>query len=475
MKQLISALLLLFPTLIALLLPLHTFAQKDVITFNEKDKQMMFCHINEQNNLETFTIIDTNDQNTICYDDEGRIKELTNSLGTLQFEYEEDCISAKYQVDGQLLSRHVYKYTEINECKQHAEAFKSWKGTLTTTDKVINFQNSNAFKKGYEYCKKVTEKLGNPIKALYEDVLRKAIYGEKKDMNGIDQAFDDLISVYLKAAVGVKKTVKNRVKEIVLKDPRKHWSSFVNVIHDFINESYQLNKSNNNYEMAWREGLKEKVLRNEITIEEASAKVAEVLAKKKKLRLEEKDPLEVSDTKEIIDYDADKDKITVKEINNGDSPNIPLEAKNAPSSGDVDLVWKGINSYVTSKNYGRLDYVTIYYHYYAGANNGKWLYQRQPSTEAGKIKLVHKSRDGGIDNNKLDYPFYKVELTYLNDYDYNNWGDVLVRLWLSPSGKVINTYIVDKRHKHSLTDPGANLKEPKISGSDWLNLNVVYY
>jgi hypothetical protein len=60
-----------------------------------------------------------------------------------------------------------------------------------------------------------------------------------------------------------------------------------------------------------------------------------------------------------------------------------------------------------------------------------------------------------------------VELYYENDVDYKNWGTVMVRLWLTPSGSVLNTYIVDCRYNHKPNE--VNFPPQKITGTNWIN------
>ena len=66
--------------------PMLAWAQQNVITYNPVDKQVLLTEVNAENNLETLVVIDEQDFNTVQYDKDGRVTELTNSSGTLAFE-----------------------------------------------------------------------------------------------------------------------------------------------------------------------------------------------------------------------------------------------------------------------------------------------------------------------------------------------------------------------------------------------------
>ena len=231
--------------------PMLAWAQQNVITYNPVDKQVLLTEVNAENNLETLVVIDEQDFNTVQYDKDGRVTELTNSLGTLAFEYEDNCINVTYNIDGQILSRHVYYYQDTKEYAKLTKLIKDWAGTLNTTDRVVNFMNSDAFKSTYEFLDNTFDGVSNPVKALYENVLRKAVYGEKKDMNGMDEAFDDMISLVLKMSEGVK----DNIKDAVFTNPRKYFDKFVSYVYNLHKEKYNRQKANNNFKMSWREGL----------------------------------------------------------------------------------------------------------------------------------------------------------------------------------------------------------------------------
>ena len=98
--------------LLMVLSPILAWAQKNVVTYNKDDRQVLLSCVNSNNELETLAVIDESDFNTVQYDKEGRVTELTNSLGTLSFEYEDDCVNVTYNVDGHSLARYYYHYKQ---------------------------------------------------------------------------------------------------------------------------------------------------------------------------------------------------------------------------------------------------------------------------------------------------------------------------------------------------------------------------
>ena len=460
--------------LLSVLAPMLVLAQRNVLTYNEQDKQVMFCHVNEKNVLETFAILDEQDMNTVKYDETGRVTELTNSLGTMNLEYEDDCINLTYMVNGQLLSRHVYHYNDENYQAMLKEV-KLWSGQLNTTDKVVNFLNSKAFQKSYDQLETTLDRGGNRVKALYEKVIRKAVYGDKSQMNGMDQAVDDMISMVIKLSGGIA----DNIKDEIFKNPRKNFDRLVSWIYDWQNKKYQQQKKHNSFEMAWREGLWEKVLRNEITIEEATAKVTEVMAKKRQFEREHPDMFSEVMVTLSKDEATGEEKVEFKQVDTfAEKDGAPLEAITASKEGNADLIWKKLDQkYISTRQYGRLDRIEIYYEYYKSASPEHWTYIRHPSSDEGKLKQQSHSPyfygdSFGTSPNRWKFPFYKVELFYENDMDYKNWGTVMIRLWLSPSGNVLNSYMEDNRHHSNPNE--LDIHSPKITGSNWLNLNVEY-
>ena len=444
--------------------PVFAWAQKDVVTYNKDDKQVVVSHVNSENYLETLAVIDANDFNTVQYDNEGRVTELTNSLGTLSFEYDDDCVDVTYHIDGHTLARSYYHYKDSKAYQELASLIKDWSGKLNTTDRVVNYMNSDAFKKTYEFVDNALDHVGNPVKSLYENVLRKAIYGKKEDMNGMDEAFDDMTSMVFKLSEGLL----DNIKEEIFTNPRKHFDRFVSYLHNLHKEVYNRQKSNNNFEMAWRQGLWEKVTNGEITIAEATAKVNEVLAQK--AQYEKEHPNKFADI--LIEVETDEktgeEKIVFREVAKT-SDGALLESRAAPSEGDTDMIFKKLDKYINNSEYGRLDGMVIYYNYYKSTGPEEWNYTRYPSSASGKLKLDHHNRPtsfGGT-SSKWKSPFYKVDLYYNNDVDYKNWGAVMVRLWLTPSGTVLNTYIIDSRYECNPNE--FSMPPQKITGEDWIN------
>lgn len=448
--------------LLMILSPLFAWAQKNVVTYNKDDRQVLLSCVNSNNELETLAVIDESDFNTVQYDKEGRVTELTNSLGTLSFEYEDDCVNVTYNVDGHSLARYYYHYQDSKEYKELASMITEWSGKLNTTDRVVNYMNSDAFKKTYEFIDNTLDHMTNPVKVLYEDVLRKAVYGKKEDMNGMDEAVDDMVSMVLKVSEGLV----DNIQEEIFTNPRKHFDRFVSYLHDLHKRMYDRQKSNNKFEMEWRKGLWEKVLRNEITIEEATAKVNEVMAKK--AQYEKEHPNKFADIliESKTDETTGEEKIVFREVAKT-SDGALLESRAASDKGDADLIFKKLDKYINQSEYGRLDNMKIYYNYYKTGSE-EWSYTRQPSSAKGTLKLqYHYPCPVASEGSKWKAPFYKVELYYENDVDYKNWGTVMVRLWLTPSGSVLNTYIVDCRYNHKPNE--VNFPPQKITGTNWIN------
>lgn len=119
--------------------------------------------------------------------------------------------------------------------------------------------------------------------------------------------------------------------------------------------------------------------------------------------------------------------------------------------------------YTESTTYGELESVTIYY-FYLKSDDVKWDYAKRN----GKLELTHHHSERPEGSEKREYPFYKVDLYYVNNKDKNNWGSVKIRLWLSPSGRIINVYTFDCRGKQGEFTPGKSI------GDDWFNFNVAY-
>ena len=438
--------------------PLFVWAQRDVVTYNKADKQIVLSHVSTDNNLETLAVIDENDFNTVQYDKDGRVTELTNSLGTLSFEYEDDCVNVTFNIDGHKLARYYYHYQDSKAAQELATQIQDWSGKLNTTDQVVNFMNSDAFKKSYDFIDNTLDHVNSPVKSLYENVLRKAVFGKKEEMNGMDEAFDDMISLVLKLREGFV----DNLSEAVLKNPRKHFDSFVSYLHNLHKRMYDRQKSNNNFEIEWRKGLWEKVSNGEITIEQATAKVAEVMAKK--AQYEKEHP----NTDILIEMETDaetgEENIRFVEVAKT-SDGALLESRAAEPVGNSDMIMKKLDKYINNSEYGRLDKMLIYYNYFKNHSPEEWDYTRQ----AGKLKLQYHSTAVTFDEygTKWKSPFYKVELYYENDVDHKNWGTVMVRLWLTPSGSILNTYIVDCRYDHSSNE--VTFQQQKITGTNWIN------
>ena len=446
--------------LVALLTGLSAWAQQDIVTYNKEDKQVMLSHVNAENTFETLAIIDANDFNTVRYDKEGRVTELTNSLGSLYFEYNDDWVDVTYNIDGHTLARCYYHYKDDKAYQELAAQMQDWSGKFNTTDRVVNFMNSEAFKKSYEFLDNTLDHLNNPVKVLYDDVLRKAIYGKKENMNGMDQAFDDMVSIVLKLSKGF---VNNLSDEIIM-NPRKHFDNFVSYLHNLHRRMYDRQKSNNKFEMSWRQGLWDKVSNGEITIEEATAKVNDVLAKK--ALYEKEHPNKFTDILIEVETDAETGEEVIRFIEVAKtSDGALMESRAAEPVGNSGMILKKLDNYINNSEYGRLEKVLIYYNYFKNHSPEEWDYTRQ----AGDLKLRYHKQAPTFDEyaTKWKNPFYKVELYYDNDVDYKNWGTVMVRLWLTPSGSILNTYIEDARYHHNPNE--VNFPQVKITGTNWLN------
>ena len=190
----------------------------------------------------------------------------------------------------------------------------------------------------------------------------------------------------------------------------------------------------------------------------------------KKAQYEKEHPNKFADI--LIEMTTDEktgeEKIEFREVDKT-SDGALLESRAAPTEGDADMIIKKLDQYINHSEYGRLDDISMYYNYYKSGSPEEWRYTRHPSSASGKLKLQYHYKHSyyGENSSRWKYPFYKVELYYENDVDYKNWGTVMVRLWLSPSGSVLNTYIEDCRYDHSPNE--LNFPQSKITGEDWLN------
>ena len=339
-----------FFVLLLALFPQILWAQMSVVTYNQSAKQVLLCTANQRHNIDTLYVVDEKDINTVCFANDGTVTEMTNSLGTLNFEYDDDCVDVTYHVDGQLLSRHVYHYADTEEYRQFRKQTAEWQGKMDTDNIVVNFLNSKAFQTTYEFQDNLFDNLGNPAKAMYDNVIKPAVYGDKTNMNGIDQAVDDIIGVVLKCAVPDDLLMEKTVGKW-LKNPKETFGGFVSSLHDWLFKNYKLQKQHNDYEMAWRQGLREKVMRNEITMEEATAKVSEVIEKKKEfIRNNSVDPI-FDKVAVVTSKDENGEEKYDYQVNGGiNEVGVPLEALQAPYEGDIPVVWNNIKNILSQQH-----------------------------------------------------------------------------------------------------------------------------
>ena len=100
-----------FAIVTLLLAPVLVYAQMDVATYNKERHQLINYHTNSEGNLESVSIVD-DDMTTIMLNVDGTTRSIVNSLATMEFEYDDTELDAKYVVDGQRLSRCVYHIDE---------------------------------------------------------------------------------------------------------------------------------------------------------------------------------------------------------------------------------------------------------------------------------------------------------------------------------------------------------------------------
>lgn len=183
---------------------------------------------------------------------------------------------------------------------------------------------------------------------------------------------------------------------------------------------YERQKNLNEQVQEWRQGIKEKVLRNEITIAEATEQIAKI----------------------------EKERQSYKKIYAGFGQDVavtitkkdgrPAEERNAPAKGESSTVMRIVNEFSNRYKYGTLDHIKIIY-YTPSNGHEDWSY----SLEKGKLALSNHNYSEGY--GKLEHPHYRVWLDYSNDVNPKVWGSVQVQLWLSPGGNILNSYIIDCR------------------------------
>ena len=180
-------------------------------------------------------------------------------------------------------------------------------------------------------------------------------------------------------------------------------------------------------------GIKEKVLRNEITIAEATEQIAKIEKERqsyKKIYAGFGQDVAVT----ITEKDG-QEEVTYKVV---DKDGRPAEERNAPAKGESSTVMRIVNEFSNRYKYGTLDHIAITY-YTPSNGHEDWSYGLE------KGKLVLKDHTDVEGDGKREHPHYRVWLDYSNDVNPKVWGSVQVQLWLSPGGNILNSYIIDCR------------------------------
>lgn len=437
-----------FFALIALLSSMSAHAQMDVATYNKDRHQLVNYHADRNGNLESISIVD-NDMTTIMLNVDGTAQSVVNSLATMEFEYDDNELGAKYTVDGQLLSRHVYHLDQDVDFKKFKQEYLMYKGQLNTLEEMDKFLSQGGAKLIYDITNHTLNMMQNPIKTCYE-VLTQNPYEDGKT---------EIVSAEnLKEIITDGSSVEDVVKEFTIGYIFEHYNDWTadwaSTVYKWQMQHRERQKNLNEQVQGWREGIKEKVLRNETTIEEATKKIAEIEKNRqsyKKLYAGFGQDVAV----EIKENESGEEEITYKVVEKDDRS---AEARNAPSNGEINKMTDVVKQFTERTKYGRLDYVTIIY-YTPSCGQEEWTY----SLVNGK--LVLKSHHASSGQSKRDYPFYRIWLDYSNDVNPNVWGAVQVQLWVSPGGTILNTYTIDCRGKQS--DYMQGKLPSKTAGDQW--------
>ena len=417
-----------FFAIVALLLaPVLVYAQMDVATYNKERHQLINYHTNSEGNLESVSIVD-DDMTTIKLNVDGTTRSIVNSLATMEFEYDDTELDAKYAVDGHRLSRCAYHIDEDVDFKKFKQEYLMYKGELNTLEKMDKFLSQGGAQLIYDAANHTLDLMSNPIKTCYEVLTQNPYEKEETAIISADN-FAEIVTGESSVADVIKDYTVGYIFEHY-NDWTANWASNV---YKWMVKHYERQKNLNEQVQEWRQGLWEKVLRNETTIAEASAQIAKIEKGRqsyKKIYAGFGQDVAVT----ITEKDG-QEEVTYTVV---DKDGRPAEERNAPAKGESSTVMNIVNNISKRYKYGTLDHIAIAYF---TPSNGEehWSY----NLEKGKMVLTSHTYSEG--DGKREHPYYMVWIDYSNNVNVNVWGAVQVQLWLSPRGNILNTYVIDCR------------------------------
>ncbi len=443
-----------FFILASLFIPMLTHAQLDVATYNKERHQLVNYHADSDGNLVSMTITD-DDMTTIMLNVDGTAQSVVNSLATLEFEYEDTgkSMDTKYTVDGQQLARCVYHLDEDVDFKKFKQEYQMYNRELNRLENLDKFLSQGGAQLVNDLVNHTINLLNTPIKACYEALTHNP-YEEGKTT--IVNA-DNLASI-VSGISSVEEVMNDYTVGLIFERYNEWTADWASDVYKWQVRHLQRQKNLNQQVQGWREGIKEKVLRNEITIAEATEKITEIEKKRqsyKKMYAGWGEDVAVDikeeNGEEVVSYSVIK------------ADGRSAEARNAPANGEANKMMDIVRQISEKSKYGRLDHVAITY-YTPSNGEEEWSYFLENK------KLVLKSHTNyagpptdGCDDCKREYPYYRLWIDYSNDVDPNVWGDVQMQLWVSPGGTVLNTYVIDCRGKQS----EAGSFPAKTTGNQW--------
>ncbi|UKK53169.1 transforming acidic coiled-coil-containing protein [Prevotella sp. E2-28] len=407
--------------------PMLVHAQMDVATYNKERHQLINYHTNSQGNLESISIVD-DDMTTIMLNVDGTTRSIVNSLATMEFEFDDTELDANYTVDGQRLSRCVYHIDQDVDFKKFKQEYLMYKGELNTLDKMDKFLSQGGAQLIYDATKHTLDMMSNPIQTCYGVLTKNPYEKEKTEIISADNIAE---------IVAGESSVMDKMKEFTIGYIFEHYNDWTadwaSTVYKWMVKHYERQKNLNEQVQEWRQGIKEKVLRNEITIAEATEQIAKIEKERqsyKKIYAGFGQDVAVT----ITEKDG-QEEVTYKVV---DKDGRPAEERNAPAKGESSTVMRIVNEFSNRYKYGTLDHIAITY-YTPSNGHEDWSYGLE------KGKLVLKDHTDVEGDGKREHPHYRVWLDYSNDVNPKVWGSVQVQLWLSPGGNILNSYIIDCR------------------------------
>ena len=329
-------------TIVAFLLaPVLIHAQMDVATYNKDRHQLINYHTNSEGNLESVSIVD-DDMTTIMLNVDGTTHSIVNSLATMEFEYDDTELGAKYTVDGQLLSRTVYHIDKDVDFKKFKQEYLMYKGELNSLDKMDKFLSQGGAQLIYDTTKHTLDLMSNPIKTCY-GVLTENPY--EKGKTEIVSA--DNIAEIVTGESSVMDVMKDFTIGYIFEHYNDWTADWASTVYKWMVKHYERQKNLNEQVQEWRKGIREKVLRNEITTAEATAQIAKIEKERqsyKKIYAGFGQDVAVT----ITEKDG-KEEVTYTVVN---KDGRPAEERNAPAKGETNEVMKIVNDFSNRYKYG---------------------------------------------------------------------------------------------------------------------------